>query len=56
MKIYLVFYILLFEIALEGALLAPRTEIEPVNLIAEYEVERVLDYYKRNNIIKYLIK
>jgi len=56
MKIHLVFYISLFEIAPEGAPPAPRTEIELVNLNAEYEVERVLDYSKRNSTIKYLIK
>ena len=56
MKIYLIFYILLFEIVLEGAPPAPRTEIELVNLITEYKVERVLDYYKRNSTMKYLIK
>ena len=56
MKIHLVFYILLFEIILERALLAPRIEIELVNLIAKYKVKRVLDYYKQNNTIKYLIR
>jgi len=55
-KIYLVFYILLFEIILKGAPPAPRTEIELINLNAEYEVEKVLDYNKRNSTIKYLIK
>jgi len=56
MKIHLVFYILLLEIVLERALPASRIEIELVNLIAKYKVEKVLDYYKRNNTIKYLIK
>jgi len=56
MKIYLVFYILLFEIVLEGALLALQTEIELINLIIEYEVEKILDYYKWNNTMKYLIR
>ena len=56
MKIYLVFYISLLEIVPEGAPPAPRTEIEPVNPNTEYEVEKVLDYNKRNGTIKYLIK
>ena len=56
MKIYLIFYILLLEIILERALSALWIEIELINLIAKYEVEKVLDYYKRNNIIKYLIR
>jgi len=56
MKIHLVFYISLLEIVLERALSVLRIEIEPINLIAEYEVKKVLDYRKRNNIIKYLIK
>jgi len=56
MKIYLVFYILFFKIILERASLALWTEIELINLIAEYKVEKVLDYYKRNDTIKYLIK
>jgi len=56
MKIYLIFYILLLEIALEGALLASRIEIELINPNTEYEVEKVLDYNKRNSTMKYLIK
>jgi len=56
MKIYLIFYILLLEIILKRALPAPRTEIELVNPNTEYKVEKVLDYNKRNSIIKYLIK
>ena len=56
MKIYPVFHILLLEIALEGAPLAPRIEIELVNLNAEYEVKKVLDYSKRNGTMKYLIR
>jgi len=55
-KIYLIFYILLLEIILKRALLIPWTEIKLINLNAEYEIKRILDYNKRNSIIKYLIK
>ena len=47
---------ILFKIILERAPSAPRTEIELVNLIAEYKIERVLDYYKQNNTMKYLVR
>jgi hypothetical protein len=43
-NIYLVFHISLLEPVLLGALLAPVTEIEPVNLNAEYKIEEILDY------------
>ena len=44
MNIYLIFYISLLEPALPGVLLAPVTDIELVNLNAEYEVETILNY------------
>jgi hypothetical protein len=43
-NIYLVFHILLLELVLPGAPLAPVTEIEPVNPNAEYKVEEILDH------------
>jgi hypothetical protein len=43
-NIYLVFHISLLEPVLLGVLLAPVTEIEPVNLNAEYKIEEILDY------------
>jgi hypothetical protein len=43
-NIYLVFHISFLELVLLGVLLAPVTEIEPVNLNIEYKVEEILDY------------
>ena len=56
MNIYLVFYISLLEKALEGAPPAPLTEIQLVNLNAEYEVETILDYQCIRGKVRYLIK
>jgi hypothetical protein len=56
MNIYLVFHISLLELVLLGILLVPVTEIELVNLNAEYKVEEILDYKQVKNYIKYLIK
>jgi hypothetical protein len=55
-NIYPVFYISLLELILSGVLLAPVTEIELVNLNAEYKIEEVLDYKQVRNYIKYLVK
>jgi hypothetical protein len=55
-NIHPVFYISLLEPALLGALLAPITEIEPVNPNAEYKVEEILDYKQVRNRVKYLVK
>jgi hypothetical protein len=55
-NIHLVFHISLLELVLPGVLLAPVTEIEPVNPNAEYKVEEVLDYKQIRNYIKYLVK
>jgi hypothetical protein len=44
MNIYPVFHISLLKLVLPGVLLAPVTEIEPVNPNAEYEVEEILDH------------
>jgi hypothetical protein len=55
-NIYLVFYISLLELVLLGVLLAPVTEIEPVNPNAEYKVEEILDHKPIRNYIKYLVK
>jgi hypothetical protein len=56
MNIHLVFHISLLEPVLLGVLLAPVTEIEPINPNAEYEVEEILDYKQVRNYIKYLVK
>jgi hypothetical protein len=55
-NIYPVFYISLLELVLPGALLAPVTEIEPVNPNVEYEIEEILDYKQVRNRVKYLVK
>jgi hypothetical protein len=55
-NIYLVFYISFLELILLGVLLAPVTEIEPVNPNAEYKIEEILDYKQIRNRIKYLVK
>jgi hypothetical protein len=55
-NIYPVFYISLLELVLLGALLAPVTEIEPVNPNTEYKVEEILDHKRVRNYIKYLVK
>ena len=44
MNIYLVFYIFLLELVLLGVLLVLVTEIELVNLNAEYKIKEILDY------------
>jgi hypothetical protein len=46
----------LLELALLGALLAPITEIQPVNSNTEYEVEDILDYKLVREKPRYLIK
>lgn len=56
MNIHPVFHISLLEPAPPGAPKAPRTEIQPVNPNAEYEVEEVLDCQLFRNQVKYLIK
>jgi hypothetical protein len=56
MNIHLVFHISLLKLVLLGILLAPITEIEPVNLNTEYKVEEILDYKQIRNYIKYLVK
>jgi hypothetical protein len=55
-NIYPVFYISLLELVLLGALLAPVTEIEPVNPNIEYKIEEILDYKQVRNRVKYLVK
>jgi hypothetical protein len=56
MNIHPVFHISFLELVLLGVLLAPVTEIEPVNPNTEYKVEEVLDYKRVRNYIKYLVK
>jgi hypothetical protein len=56
MNIHLVFYISLLEPILLGVLLAPVTEIEPVNPNIEYKIEEILDHKQIRNYIKYLVK
>jgi hypothetical protein len=55
-NIHPVFYISLLELVLLGVLLAPVTEIEPINLNAEYKIKEILDYKQVKNRIKYLVK
>jgi hypothetical protein len=55
-NIYPVFYISLLELILLGVLLAPITEIEPVNPNAEYKVKEILDHKQVRNRVKYLVK
>ena len=50
------FYILLLELVPLGALHALVTEIEPVNLDAEYEVDQILDYKMFRGRLKYLVR
>jgi hypothetical protein len=55
-NIHPVFYISLLELVLLGVLLAPVTEIEPVNPNTEYKIEEILDHKQVRNYIKYLVK
>jgi hypothetical protein len=55
-NIYLVFHISLLELILLGALLAPVTEIEPVNFNIKYKIKEILDHKQVRNYIKYLVK
>jgi hypothetical protein len=43
-NIHPVFYISFLELVLSGVLLAPVTEIEPVNPNKKYKIEEILDY------------
>jgi hypothetical protein len=56
MNIHLVFHISLLELVLLGILLAPITEIEPVNPNIKYEIKEILDHKQVRNYIKYLVK
>jgi hypothetical protein len=56
MNIYPVFYISLLELVLLEVLLAPVTEIEPVDPNTKYKIEEILDYKQIKNYIKYLVK
>jgi hypothetical protein len=56
MNIHPVFHISLLELVLPGVLPAPVTEIEPVNPNAKYKIEKILDYKRVRNYIKYLVK
>ena len=56
MNIHNVFHISLLEPAPKGAPPAPKTEIEPVNPNAEYEVEELLDCQIVRKKLKYLVK
>jgi hypothetical protein len=55
-NIHPVFHISLLELILPGVLLAPVTEIEPVNPNTEYKIEEILDHKQVRNYIKYLVK
>jgi hypothetical protein len=55
-NIYPVFYISFLELVLLGVLLVLITEIELVNPNIEYKIEKILDYKRVRNYIKYLVK
>jgi hypothetical protein len=55
-NIYPVFHISLLEPILLGVLLAPVTEIEPINPNTKYEIKEILDHKLVRNHIKYLVK
>jgi hypothetical protein len=55
-NIHPVFHISLLELVLLGVLLAPITEIEPVNPNTKYKIEEILDHKQVKNYIKYLVK
>jgi hypothetical protein len=55
-NIYPVFYISFLELVLLGVLLAPVTEIGPINPNTKYKIEEILDYKRVRNYIKYLVK
>jgi hypothetical protein len=55
-NIHPVFHISLLELVLLGILLVPVTEIELVNLNAEYKIKEILDHKQVKNYIKYLVK
>jgi hypothetical protein len=44
MNIYPVFHISFLELVLLGVLLAPVTEIKPVNFNIEYKIEKILNH------------
>jgi hypothetical protein len=56
MNIHPVFHISFLEPVLPGVLLAPVTEIELVNLNAEYKIEEILNHKQVRNYVKYLVK
>ena len=56
MKIHLIFYISLLELAPPNAPKAPYIEIDPINLDVEYDIEEILDYKMIRRKVKYLIK
>ena len=55
-NIYLVFYISLLKLVPLGALKAPKTEIDLVNLDIKYNIKEILNYKIIRNQIKYLIR
>jgi hypothetical protein len=55
-NIHPVFHISFLELVPLGVLLAPVTEIELVNLNAEYKIKEILDYKQVRNRVKYLVK
>jgi hypothetical protein len=56
MRIYLIFYISLFELVLDRIPNALYTEVELINPNTIYEVEEILDYKYIRGIFYYLIK
>jgi hypothetical protein len=55
-NIHPVFHISLLKLILLGVLLAPVTEIEPINPNAKYKIGEILDHKQVRNYIKYLVK
>jgi hypothetical protein len=56
MNIHPVFHISFLELVLLGILPAPITEIELINPNKKYKIEKILDYKRVKNYIKYLVK
>src|SRR5271157_804697 len=56
LRIHLIFYIALLELALDLILLLDREEIQPINKETKYNVNKILNIRKTNSQAQYLIK
>ena len=56
LRIHLIFYIALLELALDLILLLDREEIQPINKETEYNVNWILNIKKTNSQVQYLIR